>query len=113
MNSVFSRASFRSQSIRKRDRDGVSICAYSMFLLTNWAHFFIFMPHDGELLALGLLTGTGATLMYAAWIKGYFCFRLDAQGRQTLRYRRLRTSAILLGTLFASNFLLEVYFSQP
>ncbi len=89
--------------MQRRDRDGVSICAWGVFLLTNWAQLLIAMPRDVEVLALDLLGGILASLMYAAWMKRYLHARLDAQGRQTLRYRRLRSSALILGLLFAST----------
>lgn len=100
MKSVSDLASNYQRSVYKGHLDGYSIFSWAIILLTNWVRLYIWRPGDSVTLSVDLLAGISASLFYAAWVASYFRARMDLEQRWTRSYRRLRTSAMLLGTLF-------------
>ncbi len=88
------------RAVYKGHLDGYSVLCWAIILLTNWARLSIWRPGDILTLSVDLLAGISASLVYVVWAMGYLHTRMDLQKRSTQSYRRLRTSAMLLGTLF-------------
>ncbi len=92
-----------SRPVRQGEKDGITLCAWGVLLLTNWAQFFLWRPANVVTLPMDAFSGAAASLVYLAWVMSYIRTRGDIQKRAARPYSRLRAATILLGCIFMST----------